>query len=165
VDQPSHESATGRTWYLRTSADTGGALHEQRVEHAPGSPFPPMHYHPSQDEHFEVERGAMLFVVDGVESTLAAGGTIDIPAGAAHKARNASLTEPAIVRWETRPALRTGEFFAVANRLGDRAGPLDSALLAHEYRDVFRASGLPGVLIPLLAAVARVLRRRLPEIT
>jgi mannose-6-phosphate isomerase-like protein (cupin superfamily) len=162
VEQPTHESATGRTWYLRTAGETGGALHEQRVEHAPGSPFPPMHCHPSQDEHFEIERGAMVFVINGIESTVAAGQAIDIPAGVAHKARNASSAEPAVVRWETRPALRTGEFFSVAHELGDAAGPLRSALLAHEYRDVFRASGLLGALVPILAAVARILRRRLP---
>lgn len=163
MDPPSLESPSGRIWYLRTAAETGGTVHEQRVEHAPGSPFPPRHFHQAQDEHFEIERGAMLFVLDGIERTLVAGQTIDITAGVAHKARNASLTQPAVVRWETRPALRTGEFFSVANRLGLRPGPLTSALLAHEYRDVFRASGALGLLVPVLAGIARILGRRLPE--
>jgi mannose-6-phosphate isomerase-like protein (cupin superfamily) len=162
VEQPTFESATTRTWYLRTAADTEGELHEQRVEYAPGSPFPPMHRHPAQDEHFDIECGAMVFVIGGEERTLRAGESIDIPRGTAHKARNASAREPAVVRWKTRPALRTGEFFRVANRLGDGAGPLPSAQLAHEYRDVFRAVGLLGLLVPVLGTVARLARRRLP---
>jgi mannose-6-phosphate isomerase-like protein (cupin superfamily) len=163
VDQPTHESATGRTWYLRTAADTGGELHEQRVEHAPGSPFPPTHLHPAQDEHFEIEHGAMTFVVGGVERTLRAGEVIDIPRAVPHKARNASTAEPAVVRWETTPALRTGEFFSAAARLGDGASPLDSAVLAHHYRDVFRATGALRLAIPVLALVGKLVGRRLPD--
>ena len=47
--------------------------------------------------------------------------------------------------------------------LGD-AGPLEGALLVHEYRDVFRLSGALGLLVPLVATIARLLGRRLPQL-
>ena len=159
---PTHEGSTSRVWYLRTAEHSDGEVHEQRVEYLPGSPFPPNHLHPDQDEHFEVEHGQMLFVVGGDERVVGAGGTVDIPRGTPHQARNASSAAPAVVRWETRPALRTGEFFAVAARLGDGAGPLESALLAHEYRDVFRLTGPVRLLVPVLARWAALRGRTLP---
>lgn len=157
-----HEDATSRVWYLQTAESSRGAVHEQRVEYLPGSPFPPTHYHPAQDEHFEVESGGMVFVVDGVEQTVEAGGVLDIPRGTPHRARNASEVESAVVRWETRPALRTTAFFTTAARLGDEMGLLDAALLAHEFRDVFRPTGVTRALVPVVARLARLLGRRLP---
>jgi mannose-6-phosphate isomerase-like protein (cupin superfamily) len=159
---PTHEDATGRVWYLRTAETSGGEVHEQRVEYRPGSPFPPTHLHPDQDEHFEVERGRMRFVVDGVEHLIAAGGAIDIPRGTPHRARNASASVPAVVRWETRPALRTTAFFTTAARLGDDRDLLASALLAHEFRDVFRLAGPARFLVPVLARIAVARGRSLP---
>jgi hypothetical protein len=76
---PTHEDGTGRVWYLQTAESGDGAVHEQRVDDIPGSPFPPSHLHPAQDEHFEVEQGRMLFVVDGAERIRSAGETLDIP--------------------------------------------------------------------------------------
>lgn len=161
--QPTHTDATSRVWYLRTGADTDGELHEQRVEYLPGSPFPPEHLHPDQDEHFEVEAGQMVFVIDGEEHLVGAGEVVDIPRGTAHRARNGSASRPAVVLWQTRPALRTGEFFSVAARLGPGRSVLDGALLAHEYRDVFRLCGPAGRLVPVLARGARLLGRSLPR--
>lgn len=158
---PTFETATSRVWHIRTGEDSRGEVHEQRVEYFPGSPFPPSHFHPSQDEHFEVESGTMLFVVDGAERLLGRGDVIDIGRGTPHKARNGSDSEPAVVRWETRPALRTTEFFTTAAAL-EGAGPLESALLAHEYRDVFRATGVVGLLVPIVGRLAALLGRRLP---
>ena len=154
---PDWATPTRRTWILHSDSE----LFEQRVEFAPGSPFPPKHYHPEQTERFEVEQGAMIYVVEGKEHRLAAGQTLEVPAHAAHKARNASVDELAIVRWETRPAHRAESFFRTAAAV-DGAGLLTGALLAHEYRDVFRPTGLVGLIVPLLAAVARALGRRLP---
>jgi mannose-6-phosphate isomerase-like protein (cupin superfamily) len=160
---PTHEDRNGRVWYLQTGQSSGGAVHEQRVEYAPGSPFPPTHLHPSQDEHFEVESGRMLFVVDGLEHEVDAGGTLDIPRRTPHRARNASEVEPAVVRWETRPALRTTEFFSTAARLGEPIHLFDAALLAHEFRDVFRPTGPTRLLVPVVALAARLTGRRLPR--
>jgi mannose-6-phosphate isomerase-like protein (cupin superfamily) len=158
---PSFASPTTRTWVLTTGEESHGELHEQRVEYAPGSPFPPLHCHPAQRELFEIERGWMIYIVDGEEHIVGAGEILEVGVGIPHKARNASGTEIAIVRWETRPALRSEAFYATAAKLGE-AGVLERALLAHEYRDVFRAAGVLGVAIAALAAVGRLLGRRLP---
>jgi mannose-6-phosphate isomerase-like protein (cupin superfamily) len=160
VTEPSFSSKTTNTWVLTTAADSDGEVYEQRVEYLAGSPFPPAHYHPAQDEHFEVESGAMVFVVDGEEKRVSAGESIDIPRGTSHKARNESSEESAIVRWETRPALRSEEFFAATATLA--SGPVDGAVLASEYRDVFRLSGPVAVAVPVLALLGRLTGRRLP---
>ena len=155
---PDWETPTTRTWVLHADAE----CFEQRVEYAPGSPFPPNHLHPAQEERFAVEQGAMIYLVHGKEQRLEAGQVLEIAAQVPHKARNASADEIAVVRWETRPAMRTEAFFRTAGALGE-SGLLHGALLAHEYRDVFRATGLLGLLVPIVATVARILGRKLPE--
>lgn len=70
--------------------------------------YPPRHYHPSQDEHFEVREGAVRVMVDGEERRYEAGDTFDIAAGTVHQMASDG---PARVSWEVRPALRTAEFF------------------------------------------------------
>jgi len=161
--RPSYTGPHTRTWVLRTAADTDGELFEQRVEYAPGSPFPPAHFHPGQSELFEVEQGAMVYLVDGEQRRIEAGESLELPPGTTHRARDASAAESAVIRWETRPALRSEIFFRTAAALGD-AGALEQAMLAHEFRDVFRVSGPLALLVPALAALARLLGRSLPHV-
>ena len=161
MTDPSFSTSTTNTWVLTTAAESNGEMYEQRVEYLAGSPFPPAHYHPNQHEHFEVESGAMIFVVDGEERKVSAGESIEIARGASHKARNASSDESAVVRWETRPALRSEEFYAATAMLP--GNPVDGALLASEYRDVFRLSGPAAWLVPILARMGRLAGRRLPR--
>jgi mannose-6-phosphate isomerase-like protein (cupin superfamily) len=161
VTEPSFSSRTTNTWVLTTAADSNGDVYEQRVEYLAGSPFPPAHYHPAQDEHFEVESGAMVFVVDGEERRVNAGESIEIDRGRSHKARNGSSDQLAVVRWETRPALRSEEFYAATAVLSP--SPIDGALLANEYRDVFRLSGPAALLVPVLARLGRLRGRDLPR--
>jgi quercetin dioxygenase-like cupin family protein len=70
--------------------------------------FPPKHYHPSQDEHFEVLDGTVRTIVDGEERRYETGASFDIPAGTVHQM---AADPPARIRWEVRPALNTAEFF------------------------------------------------------
>ena len=37
ADASSFETANGKVWFLRTADDTGGEVHEQRVEYSPGA--------------------------------------------------------------------------------------------------------------------------------
>jgi hypothetical protein len=104
----------------------------------------------------------MLFVVDA-ERVVSAGERIDIPRGTPHRARNASGSTSAVVRWETRSALRTTAFFSTAARLGEDMGVLDSSLLAHEYRDVLRLTEATQFLVPVVAGLARLAGRSLPQ--
>ena len=131
-----------RMEFVVTAAESDGALHEMRVTYQPQSPFPASHVHPAQEEHFEVVEGEMRFVVDGQERTVTAGQAIDVPRGAPHQARNPG-TAPAVVIWQTRPALRTGEFFeALHAARDDRTGQALGAVFT-EYTDVFALAQQP----------------------
>ena len=101
------------------------------------APLAPAHYHPSQDEHFEVLEGRIHAVVDGQERWYDAGETFDIPARTSHQM---AAEGPTRLRWQVRPALRTAEFFerfydALDN--GFPEGTTPEGFLA-EYSDVFR---------------------------
>jgi quercetin dioxygenase-like cupin family protein len=70
---------------------------------------PPPHYHPSQDEHFEVLEGAIALKLGHARSVVPAGESFDIPRGTVHTMGPAGGA-PARIRWEVRPALRTEQF-------------------------------------------------------
>jgi quercetin dioxygenase-like cupin family protein len=76
---------------------------------AGGAPAP-AHFHPSQEEHFTVLSGAVRAGVEGEERILQEGDELIVPAGTAHDF-GGHPDQPARVRWEVRPPLRTWEFF------------------------------------------------------
>jgi hypothetical protein len=101
------------------------------------APLAQAHYHPSQDEHFEVLEGRIHAVIDGEEHWYEAGESFDVPAGVSHQM---AAEGPTRMHWEVRPALRTAEFFerfyhALDNGFPD--GTTAEDFLA-EYSDVFR---------------------------
>ena len=97
--------------FRKTAADTEGELLEMEATYEPSSMQPFPHFHPSQREHFEILEGAMKAKIgDAPPVELKAGETLDIEAGVVHSMWNEG-PEQARTRWETRPALRTEEFF------------------------------------------------------
>ena len=124
---------------------------------------PPPHFHPAQDEHFEVLEGRLTAKVDGEKRELAAGDTLDVPRGTAHQIWNAG-SEPARATWQTRPAGRTAEWFRSVDALhegGQKPGALDFAPLIKEYEDVFRLSAAPqAVMKPAVAVLGALGRAR-----
>jgi mannose-6-phosphate isomerase-like protein (cupin superfamily) len=107
-----------------------------------GSP-PPAHLHPAQDERFEVLEGRMRAKLDGEELEIAAGETLEVPAGSAHQMWNPA-ERPARVRWSTRPGLRTESWFRELDSIFAEDGAIakgreiDFGALLEEYADVFR---------------------------
>lgn len=107
---------------------------------------PPPHLHPSQDERFAIAEGALTVEIDGVERTIRAGQTLDIPRGTPHRMWNASATTPARGTWQTMPALRTAEFWeamdaARRERPTGKGGvltPVGVAPLLRKYRAEFQ---------------------------
>jgi quercetin dioxygenase-like cupin family protein len=91
--------------------------------------LPPEHFHPRQDEYFEVLEGAVRAVVGGEERRYVAGEAFDIPAGTPHKMAGDG---PARLHWEVRPALRTAEFFERAYSDDPGEGFLET--FADEFR-------------------------------
>lgn len=138
--------------------------------YAPGGRPPPPHYHPNQDEHFEIHEGVLRVEVAGVPRDIRAGETLDVPRGTSHRMWNPHA-EPVRARWETRPAGRTERWFASLAALQGtdhvdavgRPKPLPFAALAHEYRDTFRLAARPDaaarIAVAALAGIARATRR------
>ena len=130
--------------FRRTAADTGGELLEVESCWATPGPEPPEHHHPRQQEHFEVLEGALRVRMGGTERTLAAGDTIDVPAGTAHSMWNPGPGRTRAL-WQTRPALRTEGFFELVWGLARTAhageeGPSgdEVAAMMREYADEYR---------------------------
>jgi len=142
--------------------DTSAELLRMHATYAPGSPLAPRHYHPVQEERFQVEAGAVWFQVEGAARTLEAGSSLIVPAGAVHRARNASGESQAVVIWEVRPARRTVEFFEALFALTrhGRPGPLGIAPIAREFRQEWVLASPPRAvqtcLFGILAPIARL---------
>jgi hypothetical protein len=69
---------------------------------------PPAHFHPEQEEHFEILEGEIEVKLGGETSIVRAGDTVDVPVGAVHEMRPLAETR---ARWEVRPPLRTLALF------------------------------------------------------
>jgi mannose-6-phosphate isomerase-like protein (cupin superfamily) len=140
---------------------------EVEATYAPGGSAPPKHLHPAQAEHFEVLSGSVMTRVGGEERKLEVGETLDIPVGTVHQMWNPG-SEPARVRWQTRPAGRTLDWFRSIDALhrtgrvgrNGMPGPLAFAVLLNEFRDVFRLDGSGPVLRVAFALLAPLGRLR-----
>jgi mannose-6-phosphate isomerase-like protein (cupin superfamily) len=127
---------------------------------SPGGSAPPAHYHPAQDEHFEVLEGALHVELDGMERQLRTGETLDIPRRTRHRMWNPDAA-PARARWETRPAGRTEQWFTALAALqgtdhvdaNGRPKPLPFAALAQRYGDTFRLAAKPEPVVRLVLGV------------
>lgn len=145
---------------LRVVARTPELLEVDATWGAGGSP-PPAHLHPAQDERFEVVEGALRVRLDGEERDLVAGEILEIPRGTVHAMWNPGIA-PARARWQTRPALRTEEWFATIDG-AQRAGVRGRLRLLGElprFRDVFvlQAGPAPGLVYGALGVVGPVAR-------
>jgi len=155
---------------VRSGRETGGELLEMVATYPPASAAPPAHFHPEQHESFRVLAGAMRVAIGGAERTLAEGETLEVPAGTVHAMWNPG-PGPARVNWQTRPALRTEEFFravfalAARGRTDARGTPrlLDLALLVpSHWREIRVARPSPAIqriVFALLGPIARLLGR------
>jgi quercetin dioxygenase-like cupin family protein len=130
--------------FRRTTADTGGELLEVESRWEAAGPEPPAHYHPRQDERFQVLEGELRARVGDVEHAVGAGDTLDVPAGTPHAMWNPGPGRARAV-WQTRPALRTEAFFemlwglAQASAGGEEMPDPDrAAAMLSEFADEFR---------------------------
>jgi quercetin dioxygenase-like cupin family protein len=156
-----------RLVFRKTASDTEGELLEVEMTYRPDSTKPPEHYHPHQEEHFEVQAGAILTAINGVEKTYLPGEEFTVPAGVPHWMRNTSEDEGRVI-WQTRPAMRTEVFFETIWGLAadGKSSPslLQMAVLGQDYADQFRLTsppyGLQRLLFFILAPVGRLLGYR-----
>jgi mannose-6-phosphate isomerase-like protein (cupin superfamily) len=103
------------------------------------APLAQAHYHPTQDEHFEVLSGRIHAVIGGDEVWYDQGQQFDVPAGVSHQM---AADGPTVLKWEVRPALRTAEFFERFYDALDNGFPegMTAPDFLAEYSDVFRLS-------------------------
>jgi mannose-6-phosphate isomerase-like protein (cupin superfamily) len=128
---------------------------------------PPRHWHPTQDEHFEVLAGTVHVELDREKRELGAGESVEIPRGGVHRMWNED-SAPARVAWRTSPAGRTEQWFRAIDALhrdgmvsaGGMPGPLAFGVLLSEYRDVLRIAGPDVLLRPAFAALGVLGRAR-----
>ena len=153
---------------IKTSAaDSDGALLEMEAEWTPVEAHrPPVHFHPLQDERFEIAEGELNVKLEGETHVLRAGDVLDVPRGAKHSMWNSGGTVTR-ASWQVWPALRTEDFFAAvqAMRAAGKAGKggmitLPAAgLIFAAFPDEFRLA-MPAPLwrlvVALLAGIARL---------
>ncbi|MBK9124998.1 MAG: cupin domain-containing protein [Chloroflexi bacterium] len=156
--------------FLRTADETGGALFEVEVTYNPHSKRPPTHYHPRQEERFDVVQGQITAEIGGETRTYRAGEYFIVPPGTHHAMWNAEQS-PVVMNWQTRPALRTQQLFESLWGL-QQDGKLDSAkpnllriaVILNHFRDEFRLAGpsqiVQTLLFPILAVVGRLAGHR-----
>lgn len=127
-----------------------------------GGGLPPAHFHPAQDEHFEILEGGLRVLIDGEERQFGPGDVLDIPRGTVHAMT--ATPDGARAIWETRPALRTEQFFAAMDTAQSRGGSLlDFVPVARAHTAEVRFTKPPtwsqGPLFAVLGLVARLRRR------
>lgn len=146
------DPTTGQTiTFVRTAADTAGALLELETTYASSGGRPPLHFHPAQDEHFEVLEGELRVRVGRSRRTLGPGDELDVPAKTKHAMHGAAR-----VRWQIRPALQTEQFLEAV--CDPHATSYARLAAAWRHRAEFRLSGPAGVLLAIAGRMTALRR-------
>lgn len=140
-----------RITFRKCAADTNGELLAIDLELPAGGRVPGgLHFHPLQEERFEVAAGTMRFRLGRRRVSAGAGEIVIVPAGVRHDFANAGDSD-AIVHVEVRPALGMEQLFETAvslaeqgrTMLGGIPKPLELALFVREFEHEVRASFPP----------------------
>lgn len=136
-------AATGLHLRVETSAAASrGAYIVWMATYPACSPEPPLHHHPRQTERFSVLSGRMRVRHQDSTRDVGEGDEFIVNPGEPHAMWNPH-PDPAAVRWETRPALRSEQWMgmllalAAARRTGRDGVPglRQLAVLLRAYRD------------------------------
>jgi mannose-6-phosphate isomerase-like protein (cupin superfamily) len=161
----------GMRWEItRSTEETSGELFEATNWIDAGMPGPPVHVHPNAEESYEVIEGTLEVFVSGEWSSVHAGETATVPAGAPHSLRTRS-DEPVTIVNIHRPAQRFEAFFRDMHRLihegkikrlppKDPRSAIYAAMLFGKYPDEIRTVKPPNGVFKALALVGRMLRFR-----
>jgi len=163
-----------RLTFLRTAAETAGALMSFEFTLTPGGGVPMAHVHPHQEERYHVVDGTFAIRVRRTTFEAGPGRSLVVRAGVPHRLWNPTDRDGRMVI-EFRPALRMEDLFvdlwALArtrrtNRLGIPRDPLLAAVVGHAYLDEGVLPVVPAWLqrasVAPVAWLARRLGYRLP---
>ncbi|MBK8546928.1 MAG: cupin domain-containing protein [Saprospiraceae bacterium] len=154
--------------FIRTSTDTNGELLEIETTYPTKSIEPMAHYHPFQEEWFEVTEGEISIRLDGRIFTLSGGDKIHIPKNKVHSMWNNSANKT-VANWIVKPALRTEDFFENAYGLAQDGkvnnkgmpGFFQIILFLTEFSKEFRLSKPPYFLqqlvFTMLSPISRIM--------
>lgn len=171
MSKKQHDTIQPRFTFHKTSADTQGEYLEMEVAYPPRSSRPPSHYHPYQEEHFEVLRGTFRVRMGDLERTYETGEKFTVPPNTHHWMHNISDQEGCLL-WQIRPAMKSQAFFETlwgleADGKTDaqgRPGLLQLAVILHEYSQEFRLTSPPDwvqrLLFGFLSPIGKLLGYR-----
>ena len=148
-----------RITFVRTSAQTGGALAEMDLDLRPDAFLAAEHIHLRQEEKFEVLEGLIRLRCRGEESVCGPGETVVVPAGSPHAWAPAD-SRGARVRLTFTPGADIEEFFDEFFRCG-REGRTNAkgmpSVLVTARLGLTHDMYLAGPPVPLQRAAFRVL--------
>jgi quercetin dioxygenase-like cupin family protein len=157
--------------FHKTGADTNGEYLEMEVSYPPHSTQPPDHYHPYQEETFEVLQGKFHTKIGDIEHTYKTGDKFNVPKTTPHWMHNISA-EAGSLLWQVRPAMKSQVFFETMwgleadGKVNENGVPnfLQLAVILNAYSDEFRVSSPPywtqRILFGLLSPIGKLLRYR-----
>lgn len=143
--------------FLPTNDDSRDSLLEMETMYIPFSKEPPVHYHPYQEEYFQVLKGELTVRLNNEVKIYREGATIHIKKYVRHSMWNSGFTT-AVVSWKVFPAMDTADFLrtmtalsnaGMTNEKGVPALPLMIFLL-RKYRKSFRLDKPPGFVLSIL---------------
>ncbi|MFW5468575.1 cupin domain-containing protein [Knoellia sp. CPCC 206435] len=148
-----------RITFVRTSAESGGALAEMDLDLSPSAFLAAEHLHLRQEERFDVVQGRIRLRCRGDESVHGAGESVVVPAGAPH-AWAPDGDKGARVRLTFTPGAGIEDFFDEFFRHG-REGRTNAKgmppLLVTARLGLAHDMYLPGPPVPLQRAAFRIL--------
>lgn len=158
-----------RLIFRQTHESSQGQLFQAEIFMEPSPYVVGCHFHPEQEERFEVVSGTLgTKVGDGDAKLTSAGGEVIVPKGVSHAYWNAGADQLHLI-YEHRPARVVAEGFfetyyglsreGKLNATGYIKNPLQGAVLAHHVRAFLRPCSPPPAIQPVLFAFGSVLGR------
>ncbi len=158
----------------KSAKDTNGSLAQMESTMQAGKKLPTLpHIHPTIEERLEVISGKLTTIVAGKRETIEMGGSVVIPAGAAHNFWNES-NEEVKVRVEHRPAMNIQDFLETLSGLvrdgkikydGSFSDKLQIAVVVTSFRPMMLLPSPQRFVIGAIATVGRLFGKkgRFPE--
>ena len=124
---------------------------------------PPYHFHPLQDEHFEIYEGELTVRLSGERKVLRTGDSLDVPRGTPHAMWNSGGSTTRAT-WQVRPSLRTEQFFAAVHQMraagaAGKGGMVTlpaAAMIFQAFPDEFRLVMPEPARRPIIALLAAI---------
>ncbi|QHT66460.1 cupin domain-containing protein [Rhodocytophaga rosea] len=152
---------------VKDTLSTKGSLLGMEAIYKQTKEFAPEHYHPFQEERFEVLSGTLRTKINGKVRDFQAGEVFVIPVGTPHGMHNAH-EEPVHFSWEIRPALRSEAMFTRlyeslhTNKLDKKGRPSLKVTLSilSDFQREFRLTAIPLFLQKIIFGVIGILYKQ-----